>query len=60
VVLVLVGRRKRVDARMLSLCHTLSLFIHSFMVILFLIIVKRREEKRRGEEKRREERELHL
>jgi len=54
VVVVVVGRRrKRVDARLLSLCHTHSLFIHSFvhsfMVILFLIIVKRREEKRREE-----------
>ncbi len=49
---VMVGKRKRVHARMLSLCHTHSLFIRSFIHGDFVFDhceEKRREEKKRGE-----------
>ncbi len=52
VMVVMVGKRKRVHARMLSLCHTHSLFIRSFIHGDFVFDhceEKRREEKKRGE-----------
>jgi hypothetical protein len=50
VVVVMVGKRKRVHARMLSLCHTHSLFIRSFIHGDF--VFDHCEEKRREEERR--------